>query len=115
MNNSEKRPPTVLILEDVDWIRAGMKKEVERQGYDVLEAKDDAEALAASERQPIVLILTEEKVPTFSALMDRRRETSGLSAPVVIINPDSEAGARYGDAYHLSDYADIRNFLIGRS
>jgi DNA-binding response OmpR family regulator len=116
MNNSEKRPPTILIVEDLDWIRASMKKEVEHQGYNVLEARDDAEGQAAAERQAIVLILTEEEVPTFDALMDRRRENLVLgNAPVAIVNPDAEVGTRYGDAHLLSDYADIRKLLAGSS
>jgi hypothetical protein len=62
------------------------------------------------------LILTEEKLPTFNALMDRRRENLALgNAPMAIINPDVEEGTRYGDAYYLSDYADIRNFLVSQS
>jgi DNA-binding response OmpR family regulator len=106
----------VLIVEDLDWIRAGMKKEVERQGYQVFEARDDAEALAAVDAQAIVLILTEEKLPTFDALMDGRRENlAPRNAPVAIINPDAEEGARYGDAYLLPDYTYISNFLDSRA
>jgi len=112
MKIPEKRPLTILILEDIDWIRAAMKKEVERQGFDVLEARDDSEAVAAAEGEPVALILTEEKVPTFDALMMRRRDNSSLrNAPVVIVNPDAEDGARYREAYLLSDYVDIKDFL----
>jgi len=112
MNSSEKRLPTILIVEDIDWIRAGMKREVERQGYYALEARDDTEALAAAELETIALILTEEEVPTFDALIDRCRGNSALSqTPVAIINADAEDGTRYGPAYLLSDYAAIASFL----
>ena len=112
MTNSERRPATILIVEDIDWIRAGMKKEVERQGYRAVEASDDAEALAVAEAAPIALILTEEDLPTFNALMSRRRENLALgNAPVAIVNPDTEDGARYDQAYLLPDYAAIAAFL----
>ena len=112
MNNSEKRLPTILIVEDIDWIRAGMKREVERQGYHAIEARDDSEALAVAESETIALILTEEEVPTFDALIDRCRAHSALSkTPVAIINADAEDGTRYGQAYLLPDYAAIGSFL----
>jgi CheY-like chemotaxis protein len=112
MSNSEKRLPIILIVEDIDWIRAAMKLEVERQGYQVAEARDDAEALAVAEQQPIALILIEEEVPAFKALMERRRDNSILGQlPVAIVNPDVEAGAHHDEAYLLPDYVAIESFL----
>ena len=108
MKNSDRQHPTILIVEDIDWIRAGMKKALEPEGYRVVEARNDAEAFQIAEREPVELILTEEELPTFDVLMARLREHPTLtSVPVVIINPDAEDGARHGDAYLLSDYADI--------
>src|SRR5215213_9650668 len=52
--------PTILIVEDIDWIRSGMRRAVERQGYRVAEARNDAEAFGFTELQPVDLILTEE-------------------------------------------------------
>lgn len=104
--------PTILIIEDINWIRCGMRKAVEREGYRVAEARNYAEAVGCAELQLIDLILTEEEVPTFKDLMARRREHYTLNnVPVVIVNPDAEAGARLGDAYLLADYADISSFL----
>jgi len=112
MNNSSEQLPVILIVEDVDWMRAAMKEEVEGEGYCVAEARDDSEALAIAEQRPIALILTEEELPAFAALMDRRHENSVLSkVPVAIVNPDAEAGARYDAAYLLPDYAAIESFL----
>jgi len=112
MNNSVKRLPIILIVEDIDWIRAAMKLRVERHGYQVAEARDDSEALAVAEQQPIALILTEEEVPTFRALMDRRRGNSVLGQlPVAIVNPDAEAGTHHDEAYLLPDYVAIESFL----
>ena len=104
--------PTILIVEDIDWIRSRMRKAVEHQGYRVAEARNDAEAFEVAELQSIDLILTEEEVPTFKDLMVFLHQHPTLSTvPVVIINPDAEDGARLGDAYLLADYADISSFL----
>lgn len=104
--------PTILIVEDIDWIRSGMRKAVERHGYSIIEARNDAEAFRFTESQPVDLILTEEEVPTFKDLMVLLNQHPTLSSvPVVIINPDAEDGARLGNAYLLPDYADISSFL----
>jgi CheY-like chemotaxis protein len=104
--------PTILIVEDIHWIRSGMRTAVERQGYRVAEARNDAEALEIAERQSIDLIVTEEELPSFEDLMTRLQQHPTLSSiPVVIINPDVEDGARLGDAYLLAAYADISSFL----
>lgn len=112
MKHSDRQHPTTLIVEDIDWIRAGMKKAIEREGYRVVEATNDAEAFQLAEREPPELIVTEEELPTFDALMVHLREHPTLSnVPVVIVNPDAENGARHGDAYLLADYADITSLL----
>ena len=104
--------PTVLIVEDIEWIRSGMKKAVEHEGYRAVEARNDAEACQLAEREPPELIVTEEELPTFDALMARLCGHATLSSvPVVIVNPDAENGARHGDAYLLADYADITSLL----
>ena len=111
MTSSGQRP-TILIVEDIDWIRSGMKKAVEGQGYRAVEATNDAEALELAEQQSIELILTEEELPTFNGLMERLHEHSALSSvPLVIVNPDAQDGARLGDAYLLADFADITSLL----
>jgi CheY-like chemotaxis protein len=111
MKNSGQ-PPTILIVEDIDWIRSAMKKAVERQGYRAVEATNDVEAFEIAERDSLDVIVTEENLPTFNALMERLREHPTLSSvPVVIVDPDSDDGARHGDAYLLADYADISSLL----
>jgi two-component system chemotaxis response regulator CheY len=112
MKNFDRQHPAILIVEDIDWIRSGMKNAVEHEGYRAVEARNDAEALQIAEREPLQLIVTEEELPTFDALMARLREHATLSSvPVVIVNPDAEDAARHGDAYLLADYADITSLL----
>jgi CheY-like chemotaxis protein len=110
--NKSGRTPLILIVEDTDWIRFAMRNVLEREGYCVAEAMNDAEAFEVAELQPIDLILTEEELPTFNDLMARLREHPTLSdVPVVIIDPDAAEGARLGDAYLLVSYSDIASFL----
>lgn len=112
MKDFDGRSPTILIVEDIDWIRSGMKKSVRRQGYGVVEATDDAEAVEIAGQGSIELILTEENLPTFDALIARLREQPALgNLPVVIINPDADEGARRDGAYLLTDYAHIASLL----
>jgi CheY-like chemotaxis protein len=102
----------IVIVEDLDWIRSGMRKAVEREGYRVAEATNESEAIAFAEQQSVDVILTEEELPTFPDLMAGLSTHPTLSeVPVVIINPDCADGARYADAYLLADYADIASFL----
>lgn len=112
MKNPDGRPSTVLIVEDIDWIRTSMKKSVERHGYSVAQATDAAEAVDVAEQESIELILTEEELPTFQALMARLREHPDLrNIPLVIVNPDADEGTRYGDALVLTDYDRIASLL----
>ena len=112
MANSDGHQTMILIVEDIDWIRSGMKKAVERHGYRAVEATNDVEALEVPELASIKLIVTEEELPSFNTLMARLREHPTLSSvPVVIVNPDAEDGARHNDAYLLTDYSDIRSLL----
>ena len=104
--------PRILIVEDVDWIRSGMKNAVEHEGYRAVEARNDVEAFQHAEREPPELIVTEEELPTFDLLMARLREHPTLSSvPVVIVHPGAKNGVRHGDAYLLADYADITSLL----
>jgi DNA-binding response OmpR family regulator len=108
VKNSDVQPLTILIVEDIDWIRSGMKKAVEREGYRTVEATNGAEAVEIAARESIDLILTEEELPTFDALVARPREhSSSSSVPVVIVNPDADIGTRDGNAYMLTDYTEI--------
>ena len=112
MNTAGGHRPTILIVEDIDWIRSGMKQSVERYGYHALEATNEAEAFEVLERESPELLLTEEELPTFNALMARLSNHPAFrNLPVVIVNPDADEGARYGDAYLLTDYAHIASLL----
>lgn len=115
MNHTDGRQPTVLVVEDVEEIRSGMKRSLRGCGYRVLEAADADEAVEVASRQPPDLILTEEELPTFTDLLERAREHPSLKGlPVVVINPDAEEGTRYGDALVLADYDQLKRLLPAR-
>ena len=104
--------PLILIVEDINWIRSGMRKAVEREGYRVAEASNAAEMFEFAEQQSVDLIVTEEQLPNFADLMVLlSTHSTSSSIPVVIINPDTEEGARHGDAYLLAHYSDIASLL----
>src|SRR5919107_4562972 len=112
MENESNVRPLVLLVEDVEWIRAWMRASLEAHGYDVAEARDDGEALSAAERLRPSLVVTEEELPTFDALLRRLREHPALArVPVAVINPDAEDGARHGGAHSLADYRQLERLL----
>jgi CheY-like chemotaxis protein len=113
MNDTNGDGAIVLIVEDVEETRVGMKRIVEALGFRVTEATNGEEAVAVAERIPPHLILTEEELPTFFELTERLREHPTLmDVPVVIVNPDAEDGTRYGDAIVLTDSNQLERFLV---
>jgi two-component system chemotaxis response regulator CheY len=115
VDTSDGRRATILIVEDIDWIRSGMKSSVRLLGYLTAEATDDDEAIEIAEADPPDLILTEEDLPTFDSLLSRLRENPLLhEIPVVIINPDADENTRYGDAVVLTGYEELPSLLLRR-
>ncbi|HWS55588.1 MAG TPA: response regulator [Pyrinomonadaceae bacterium] len=111
MTKDEGRP-LVLVVEDIDWIRDGMVRQLREHGYDVVEATSAAGALALAESVRPALILTEEELPAYAHLADRLAAHPALCRlPVVIINPDAEDCARLGDTVLLSGYDRIAHLL----
>lgn len=103
----------VLVVEDVNWIRAGMVSRLKECGFIVTEAADAAEAITQAEHLLPSAILTEEELPTYDELIRRLRRHPALERiPVVIVNPDAGDGARHGDTILLPDYAHIENLLV---
>ena len=115
MTNPSGSPPIILIVEDVDWIRLGKKQAVERCGYLVDEAKNNLEALTLAKHHVPDVILTEDTSPGFDALVASIRKHPTLcEVPIVVINPDAEAGVRANGAVVINDYDQIATCLIDR-
>jgi CheY-like chemotaxis protein len=108
-----RRASTILIVEDTDWIRSGMKQAAEQCGYVVVEAKDEFEAVEVAEHQAPDLILTEERLPDLPALVARIREHPALQElPIVIIDPDVVDETRLGDITVVPGYDRLAPLLI---
>ncbi len=113
MNQTSSSQPTVLVVEDVEEIRAGMQRSLRNYGYRVLTAANADEAVEVAARCPLDLILTEEELPTFAALMERARADASLKGlTVVIINPDAEDGTSYAGAVVLNNYDQLKCLLL---
>jgi len=106
-------PPVILVVEDIDWIRAGMTRTLRRYGFGVIEAADAAGAVEIARREHPDLSLTEEQTPTFAALLARVGELpANRRVLVVVVNPDADEQTRYGDAFVLTDYGQLRSLPL---
>jgi CheY-like chemotaxis protein len=114
MNNGLGRSATILIVEDVEWIRAGMKRVLGAYGYRVVEATDEVGAARLAESEAADLIMTEEQVPFFDALIEGIRGHPKLrNVPIVIVNPDAEEeNAGYRGALVVTDYSLLEQLLV---
>lgn len=113
MTHTGNSQPTVLIVEDLEEIRAGMKRSLLACDCRVLTAADADEAVEVASCHTPDLILTEEALPTFASLMEQAREHRSLKGlPVVIVNPDAEEGTRYAGAVVLTDYDQLKRMLL---
>jgi two-component system chemotaxis sensor kinase CheA len=88
-------PPEVLLVEDSDTIREGMKRLLEQGGYRVTEARDGAEgyALAMAHKPPFALVSTDVMMPNVDGyeLTRRLRETREYhEVPIVMVTSRAE-------------------------
>jgi two-component system, cell cycle sensor histidine kinase and response regulator CckA len=82
--------PTVLVVEDEDLLRAGIRRLLQNEGYDVLEAADGAialELLDGKAADRVALVLTDLRMP----VMDGRQLAAALarrrpSLPIVFMS-----------------------------
>jgi two-component system, cell cycle sensor histidine kinase and response regulator CckA len=82
--------PTVLVVEDEEALRAGIRRLLQKEGYNVLEAPDGASALRLLDGTPpehVALVLTDLRMP----VMDGRQLAAALarrrpSLPIVFMS-----------------------------
>lgn len=107
MDSTGQSRAVILIVEDLDDIRAGMKRSVESCGHLVLEAINDEEALALAAQSRPDIFLTEEEMPTLPRLLARLHDQPDLrDIPVVIVNPDREETFD-GEIIVLDDFSHL--------
>ena len=87
--------PEILLVEDSDTIREGMKRLLEQAGYRVTEARDGAEglSLALARKTPFDLVSTDVMMPNLDGyeLTRRLRETREYrEVPIVMVTSRAE-------------------------
>jgi PleD family two-component response regulator len=112
MNATSDCDATMILVEDIEWIRAAIRRELERNGFRVAEAHTVGEAISLAEEMGPAALVTEEGVPFFDTLVSRVRSHPTLQhLPVIIINPDVNGQRLYGGAVMLSEFRHIKEFL----
>ena len=101
--------PLLMLVDDADVERAAMRRVLEREGYDAVEAADGLDALAVLEGSRPDLILLDLSMPDLDglALLEfLREEVRWRSIPVVVVtgsdDPDlRDEARRLGAREHL--------------
>jgi len=74
-------PPTLLIVDDEVGILAALRRCLRREGFRILTATAPEEALALLEREPVDVILSDQRMPGLSGtqlLAEARRRRPGV-------------------------------------
>src|SRR5687767_13080227 len=90
MNPAPAPVPTVLLVEDEDLVRAGIRRLLQSEGYTVMEAQNGAQALQLLQDKAtdqVALVLTDLRMP----VMDGRQLAAALarlrpSLPIVFMS-----------------------------
>lgn len=80
----------VLVVDDEATIREVLRRYLEREGFQVTEAADGEEALAAVESGPPDLVVLDLMLPGLDGLTLARRLQTGFDVPVVMLTAKGE-------------------------
>lgn len=80
----------VLVVDDEATIREVLRRYLEREGFEVTEAADGEEALAAVESGPPDLVVLDLMLPGLDGLTLARRLQTGFDVPVVMLTAKGE-------------------------
>jgi diguanylate cyclase (GGDEF)-like protein len=97
-----EKPPLILIADDDRSTRLVLKNAMEQNGYEVVEAVDGSEAVAAFDARRPDLVLLDVIMPGmdgFAACRTLRDRPGGLAVPIVIITAANDMDA-IRDAYN---------------
>ncbi|HEX4948865.1 MAG TPA: response regulator [Blastocatellia bacterium] len=99
---------TVLLVEDLDDSRFMLRRLLELEGFDVVEAKDGALALEALRKQPCDVVLLDLRMPHidgFQVTRALRATTQFQSLPIIILSAlDDEYARTEARAAGCNDY-----------
>ncbi|MDX6559162.1 MAG: hypothetical protein QOF72_2211, partial [Blastocatellia bacterium] len=98
--STERKPKTILVVEDVQEISSQMGAMLRGKGHRILNAASAEDAIRIAERDRPNLILTDLDLPTFPILMRMVRDHKDLNDMLVAII----------DIHHpeVSEQADLR-------
>ena len=65
---TDRRPPRILVVDDERSMREMLQIVLRREGYEVLLAESGKAAIAALEREPIDLLISDIKMPDLSGV-----------------------------------------------
>lgn len=78
----------ILIVDDSETVRVQLKKDLESQGYTVIEGVDGIDGLAKlSENPDVKLIITDVNMPKMDglAMSKKIRDNGGTALPIIIV------------------------------
>ena len=108
----------ILVTEDNDELRRLMSIYLRRAGYEVLQARNGAEALAALEHGPAHLIITDIMMPVMDGLeLIRELRQSGDRTPVLLVTvknalEDKRDGFHSGADDYLTKPVNFEELLL---
>lgn len=68
MNMKEKRSGRVLVADDEEGVRSFVAEALEREGHEVVQAADGAEALRAAREEPFDVVITDLRMPQMDGM-----------------------------------------------
>ena len=108
----------ILVAEDNDGLRRLLGIHLRRAGYEVTEASDGAEALAALEREPVDLLIADVMMPGVDGFqLTESLRSSGYTLPVIIVTAkealeDKRTGFRSGADDYMVKPINIEELLL---
>ncbi|MBR2783766.1 MAG: response regulator transcription factor [Firmicutes bacterium] len=108
----------ILVAEDNDRLRQLMKIHLRRAGYQVTEAADGEEALAALEAGPVHLMIVDVMMPKLDGLeLTRSLREARIQVPVLMVTAretldDKRAGFKAGADDYLVKPVDMEEMLL---
>jgi DNA-binding response OmpR family regulator len=85
INFKQRRQPTILVVEDEDFLRSLLQVSLEKEGYAVLTAADGVQAMRAFMDKPIDLILLDVLMPKMSGFEVCAEIRKRSDVPIVML------------------------------
>jgi two-component system, sensor histidine kinase and response regulator len=98
----------ILVIDDEEWLREMVEMALHQKGYDVLQAQNGGEGIAAARKELPDLILCDvnmDKVDGYHTLSSLRNEPTTASIPFILMTGLADnAGMRHGMELGADDY-----------